>query len=175
MNIPTPILDRPEYTVGDIFRMYGDEYKASHPMSPQQRKVFRNVLRCRSSALGGHLYECGHGCGYEVPAYNSCQDRHCPMCQGIAMRKWLNGRMQDKKGAILARTQENKLVVIQDPGLVPPTSLTLVNPTSSPSQIKNPVGVNAMSIGVLKIARLIIVESSVLIGKESNAPRKYEQ
>ncbi|MFC1764727.1 IS91 family transposase [Planctomycetota bacterium] len=95
MSIPTPIFDRPQYCVGDIFRKYGDEYKATHAMSPQQRKVFRNVSRCRTSALGGHLYECGHGCGYEVPAYNCCQDRHCPMCQGIAMRKWLDGRMEE--------------------------------------------------------------------------------
>ncbi len=95
MSKPVPIKDRPEYCVGDIFRQYGDRYQATHAMSPAQRKVFRAVSRCRTSALGGHLYSCGHECGFEIPAYNSCRNRHCPMCQGIAMRKWLEERLQE--------------------------------------------------------------------------------
>lgn len=88
-------MNRPEHCVGDIFRTYGDAYQASHTMSPQQWKVFRDVSRCRTEELGGHLYECEHNCGYEIPAYNSCHNRHCPMCQGIAMRKWLDERMDE--------------------------------------------------------------------------------
>ncbi len=95
MTVTTPINPRPEYSVGDIFRQYGDMYDKSHPMSPEQCKVLRTLSKCRTAALGGHLYVCDGDCDYEIPVYNSCRDRHCPLCQGIAMKKWLAKRLQE--------------------------------------------------------------------------------
>ena len=95
MKITHPLNPKPEYSVGDIFRQYGDTYDKTHSLSPEQCKVLRTLSKCRTSALGGHLYECDAACGYEIPVYNSCRDRHCPLCQGIAMRKWLNKRMEE--------------------------------------------------------------------------------
>jgi hypothetical protein len=95
MKITHSLNPKPEHSVGDIFHRYGDTYDNAHAMSPEQCKVLRTLSKCRTSALGGHLYECDEGCGYEIPVYNSCRDRHCPLCQGIAMRKWLAKRMEE--------------------------------------------------------------------------------
>src|SRR5665648_262463 len=95
MKITHSLNPKPVHSVGDIFHRYGGIYDQSHALSPQQCKVLRTLSKCRTSALGGHLYECEHECGYEIPVYNSCRDRHCPLCQGIAMRKWLKKRMEE--------------------------------------------------------------------------------
>lgn len=36
---------------------------------------------------------CEH-CGYQVPSYNSCGDRHCPKCQALSQAKWITERKQ---------------------------------------------------------------------------------
>ena len=95
MELTHPLLPKPEYSIGDIFHQYGALYDKTHKLSPEQVKVLRTLSKCRTAALGGHLYECEHQCGYEIPVYNSCRDRHCPLCQGIAMRKWLKQRMEE--------------------------------------------------------------------------------
>ena len=51
----------------------------------------RDLGRCRTAALGGHLQRCGD-CGHERPAYNSCRNRHCPKCQALARAAWLRAR-----------------------------------------------------------------------------------
>lgn len=33
-------------------------------------------------------------CGFTDIAYNSCRNRHCPKCQGIAQARWLSQRME---------------------------------------------------------------------------------
>lgn len=33
-------------------------------------------------------------CGYSRPAYNSCRDRHCPKCQGLAQELWAEAQEQ---------------------------------------------------------------------------------
>jgi hypothetical protein len=49
------------------------------------------IQRCRTAALGGHMEQCD-ACAFERPAYNSCHDRHCPKCQGLAKAKWVEAR-----------------------------------------------------------------------------------
>lgn len=51
------------------------------------------IESCRTSVLGGHLDVCD-GCGYQRPAYNSCRNRHCPKCQGLAQARWIEQRTQ---------------------------------------------------------------------------------
>jgi hypothetical protein len=46
------------------------------------------IETCRSAALGGHVEQC-NGCGQLRIAYNSCRNRHCPKCQGLARAQWL--------------------------------------------------------------------------------------
>jgi hypothetical protein len=52
------------------------------------------IEQCRSAALGGHVERC-EDCGHSRIAYNSCRNRHCPKCQGVAARDWLAAREAD--------------------------------------------------------------------------------
>jgi hypothetical protein len=53
-----------------------------------QRKALRDLSRCRTAALGGHVDRC-LDCGHERIAYNSCRNRHCPKCQARTRARWL--------------------------------------------------------------------------------------
>ena len=59
-----------------------------------QFKVLNAITNCRTSKLGGHANSC-HSCGHTSIAYNSCRDRHCPMCQSIKREKWRVDRNAD--------------------------------------------------------------------------------
>lgn len=48
-------------------------------------------MRCRTAALGGHLWECS-ACGFQQPHYNSCRNRGCPNCQALAQARWIEAR-----------------------------------------------------------------------------------
>jgi len=88
------VSNRPRYEVADIFRLYGKDYRARHILTDSQKQVMFDIENCRTSALGYHLDVCDM-CGFEEPSHNSCHNRHCPKCQGIASRKWLNKRLKD--------------------------------------------------------------------------------
>jgi hypothetical protein len=53
--------------------------------------VLRDVTECRTAALGGHLDECSD-CAWQRPSYNSCRNRHCPICQAGRRRDWTEQR-----------------------------------------------------------------------------------
>jgi Putative transposase/Transposase zinc-binding domain len=76
--------------VADIVRRHGPAFLARYGpgLSTAQRRALRDVGRCRTAALGGHVRRCGR-CGHEAIAYNSCRNRHCPKCQGSRTAAWL--------------------------------------------------------------------------------------
>jgi hypothetical protein len=78
--------------LADIFRAHGRQLEH---LSPQQRRVVAAIMSCRTAALGGHVRECDRGCGYREISYNSCRDRHCPKCQGLARVRWQEARAAD--------------------------------------------------------------------------------
>ncbi|SEF03225.1 Transposase zinc-binding domain-containing protein [Rhizobiales bacterium GAS188] len=82
--------------VADVFRRHGPAYRAAHAghLSLGQLRVMGAVEACRSAALGGHVEQCD-GCGQVRVAYNSCRDRHCPKCQGLARAQWLADRQAE--------------------------------------------------------------------------------
>jgi hypothetical protein len=84
---------RPRLEVADVFRRFGEVYRESHALTEEQAKAFEAILVCRTPVLGGHL-DCCEECGFERPAYNSCRNRHCPKCQGIAAARWVAARRQ---------------------------------------------------------------------------------
>jgi predicted RNA-binding Zn-ribbon protein involved in translation (DUF1610 family) len=47
-----------------------------------------DIERCRTQALGGHLYQC-QACEQYHYSYHSCRNRHCPQCQYLAGQQWL--------------------------------------------------------------------------------------
>jgi hypothetical protein len=82
--------------VADVFRRHGAAYRDAHAghLSDGQRRVMGAIEACRSATLGGHVEQCD-GCGQIRIAYNSCRNRHCPKCQGLARAAWLADRRAD--------------------------------------------------------------------------------
>ena len=76
--------------VADVFHAHQNQFlqRWGHALSDQQRKVLRDIGRCRTAALGAHLERCDR-CSYETVAYDSCRNRHCPKCQSSARDRWL--------------------------------------------------------------------------------------
>ena len=63
-------------------------------MSGAQRRVMGAIEACRTAILGGHVESCER-CGETRVAYNSCRNRHCPKCQGLARAQWLAARQTE--------------------------------------------------------------------------------
>lgn len=85
---------RPHYEIADIFSLYGDQYRKTHAMNDEQRKVMRAIELCRTAQLGGHTETCNN-CGVTKNSYNSCRNRHCPKCQTMAKEDWLAARKRE--------------------------------------------------------------------------------
>jgi hypothetical protein len=87
-------MPRPDLEVSQIFRHHGQVYRENHRLSPEQHKAMRDIERCRTAHLGGHMDFCSHGCGYMLISYNSCRNRHCPKCQSLQQARWLEARLE---------------------------------------------------------------------------------
>ncbi len=86
----------PRLEVSDVFHHHGAAWRRANAghASLGQLKVMSAIEQCRSAALGGHVERC-EDCGHSRIAYNSCRNRHCPKCQGVAARDWLAAREAD--------------------------------------------------------------------------------
>ena len=87
---------RTSLEVADVFRRHGAAYRQAHDgrLGRGERKVMGAIEACRTAALGGHVERCAD-CGLTRQAYNSCRNRHCPKCQGLARAQWLADRQAD--------------------------------------------------------------------------------
>jgi len=85
-----PTAGRPTLEVADVIRGHGDAFqqKFAAILGPAQTKAVRDLARCRTAALGGHVERC-LDCGHQRIAYNSCRNRHCPKCQARTRAAWL--------------------------------------------------------------------------------------
>jgi hypothetical protein len=79
--------------VADVFRRFGPMFRDRHgaSLSAARWRAMRAIEACRTAALGGHVERCD-GCGHQRIAYNSCRNRNCPKCQGLARAQWLEDR-----------------------------------------------------------------------------------
>src|SRR5437773_4674201 len=89
-------MSRPKLEVADVFRRHGAAWRAANKahLSLAQRRVMAAIEICRTAALGGHVERC-EDCGETRVAYNSCRNRHCPKCQGLARAQWLADRQAE--------------------------------------------------------------------------------
>jgi len=87
---------RPALEVADIFRRHGEAFRRSHSahLGRIERRVMAAIEIRRTPALGGHVEQQGD-CGLMRCAYNSCRNRHCPKCQGLARAAWLEARQAE--------------------------------------------------------------------------------
>jgi hypothetical protein len=90
-------VSRPSLEVAGIFRDHGQAWRRAHAghVSLAQLKVMAAIEACRTAALGGHVAACT-SCSHSHIAYNSCRNRHCPKCQGVAARDWMEARAADQ-------------------------------------------------------------------------------
>lgn len=75
----------------EVMVLHGDEYLKSNKLPLNIHKALSAIKFCKTSALGGHIYECDT-CGHTKISYNSCRNRHCPKCQTFAKEMWLYER-----------------------------------------------------------------------------------
>ena len=70
--------------LADVFEQYGPAYinKYGDRMPTRHKKVMRDIMRCRTPELGGHIYEC-EPCHQIAYSYHSCQP--VPPSRGIAI------------------------------------------------------------------------------------------
>src|SRR3954466_11443620 len=82
--------------VADIFRRHGEAFRTAQRgrLLPDQHRVMAAIEACRTATLGGHVEQCDD-CGMVRIAYNSCRNRHCPKCQGLARAQWLADRQSE--------------------------------------------------------------------------------
>ena len=82
--------------VAEIFRRAGAPFRERREgrIDAGRLKVMAAIEACRTAVLGGHMYRCD-GCGREHPLHNSCRNRHCPTCQGLAANRWSEARAED--------------------------------------------------------------------------------
>ena len=79
--------------IAEIFRLHGSQYRAKYGdrILPSHRKAMRDIERCRTAELGGHIYQCDV-CKEMEYVYHSCRNRHCPKCQNGKAQEWLENQ-----------------------------------------------------------------------------------
>ena len=82
--------------VADVFRRFGPAFRDHNgtSLSTARWRAMIAIESCRTAALGGHVERCGD-CGHQRVAYNSCRNRNCPKCQGLARAQWLEDRQAE--------------------------------------------------------------------------------
>jgi Putative transposase/Transposase zinc-binding domain len=108
--------------LAEIFRHHADAYRDGHVLSHAQDKVLHAVQVCRTAALGGHVDIC-NSCDYELHSYNSCRNRHCPICQMAAQHAWIEQRMErvlhtHHFHAVFTLPQELRTLALHNKGFV---------------------------------------------------------
>jgi hypothetical protein len=78
-------------------RTYTPAFTSRYGLCPQVKNVLSKILLCRTPILKSHVYECPE-CQGRYHVYNSCTDRHCPLCSGARRATWL-----DKTRTLLLR------------------------------------------------------------------------
>ena len=76
--------------LADIFRRAGAAFRETFQgrMLPSHLRAMRDIVLCRTSALGGSVYACDTCDAFDY-SYHSCRNRHCPKCQEDRAQSWL--------------------------------------------------------------------------------------
>jgi hypothetical protein len=146
---------RPRLEVADIFDRHGAAWRRANTghVSLGQLQVMSAIVSCRTAALGGHIARC-ENCAHTQIAYNSCRNRHCPKCQGVAARDWLAAREADLlpvpyfhlvftlPAAIAAIAYPNKAIIYDL--LFRASSETLLTIAADPKHLGARIGITAV-------------------------------
>lgn len=82
--------------ITDIFRQHGTAYLHRHHgrILPSHRRTIGDICHCRTSSMGGHIYQCSH-CDHYRYSYHCCGNRHCPQCRQQATEQWVRKRLAE--------------------------------------------------------------------------------
>ena len=85
-------MGRTPFDLADLARLHRLDLELVQPLSPEQGRALSAITLCRTAALGGHQGVCLE-CDLKAdPSYNSCRNRNCPKCQGLAQERWIANR-----------------------------------------------------------------------------------
>jgi hypothetical protein len=80
--------------LAEVLRRFGPEYLGTHALSTAAARAWRDILACRTPALGGQLWACS-ACGAEQWRWHSCGNRHCPRCGSAQREAWRAARQSE--------------------------------------------------------------------------------
>lgn len=80
--------------LAQVLRNFGAAFLREHELTSLQAQVWRDIVACRTPALGGRLQQCDC-CGRQQPLFNSCRNRHCPSCQTREQEAWRQARLAE--------------------------------------------------------------------------------
>lgn len=83
-----------EVTIQDVFERFLPEYAESKNFSDRQYLAVKCIQACRTAQMGAHVSECD-SCHTKYIHYNSCKNRHCPMCQGMEVDVWIDKQQEN--------------------------------------------------------------------------------
>lgn len=83
-----------DLTVQNVFQRFYTEYCDKYPVSPQQKKAAFCIMNCKTGTFGANVSVC-EDCGTIRIHYNSCRNRHCPMCQALPTARWIDREQED--------------------------------------------------------------------------------
>jgi hypothetical protein len=75
-------------TIQELLRAHFEDLIEGGRLSAPKFRAAKALRDCRSAALGGHVQRCPNG-HVERVWYNSCRNRSCPQCNGLAKERWL--------------------------------------------------------------------------------------
>jgi hypothetical protein len=76
------------YKIQQIFNMV-----KLNSVSTNQIKAFHAIRSCRTPKLGMHINHC-KSCNHSEVLFNSCRNRHCPICQGSKQHEWVQAQLK---------------------------------------------------------------------------------
>jgi hypothetical protein len=83
-----------QITIQDVFHQFLPEYCETHNFSEVQHLAAFCISNCRTAEMGANVSEC-EVCRKRYIHYNSCRNRHCPMCQGMDVDEWIDRQQEN--------------------------------------------------------------------------------
>jgi hypothetical protein len=78
-----------KFRLATFFNQWWDIYckDPKHFIKPEHYKAVRDILSCRTAALGVDIYACPQ-CGETTEVYHNCKNRFCPTCSWSDTARW---------------------------------------------------------------------------------------
>jgi hypothetical protein len=83
-------------SLAEVLGRFAPAYQQRYPKAllPSHQRAIRDILACRTPALGGHLWHCPD-CDKDVYVYHGCRNRACPSCHSSQTQQWLDQRQAE--------------------------------------------------------------------------------